>query len=138
MRGRSIDIGDGFPKHHDYAYNLDGEPIRNKLPWLNEHRVDLSRTVVMVESCFDLLSTLRVYDNVIGPLTVGISESKAARISAAVDVVTLFDNGSGGTKARQIIQKRLPDAALKHLFPSHDRAFIPPLINLNVLAQHID
>lgn len=109
LRGRRL--GGGY---YDY-----GGPLghRNKQVWLGEERVDLSRTVVFVESVFDAVSVARVYGNVAAPLTVGMSKAKVRRMESALDIVTLFDNGKGGDKARKLVDKYLPSSLRVHLLP---------------------
>lgn len=108
MRGRRLDGG-------YYMYDYYGD--RNSLPWLGEHKVDYMRPVLLVESVFDYASALRVYDNVLAPLTVGMGQDKVLRIGSALEIVTLFDNGVGGEKAREKIKRFLPDSVQKHLYP---------------------
>lgn len=113
LRGRRIDGGYydyGGPKNH-----------RNKLVWYGEERITFSRPVLLVESVFDFASAIRVYGNILAPLTVGISEPKIKRIGAALDVVTLFDNGKGGDKARDLIDKYLPSSIRVHCNPPEHR-----------------
>ncbi len=112
IRGRYIDPGDG-PSYHMYGYK--GQ--RNNLPWYGEATVDLDKTVVMVESVFDYTSTRRVYKNILAPLSVGISKGKVRRVHDALEIVTLFDNGQGGDKARDRVSKYLPKSQLIHLYP---------------------
>jgi len=113
LRGRYTQPGDG-PRYHDYGHK--GQ--RNKLPWYGESTIDLDKTVLMVESVFDYTSVRRVYKNVIAPLSVGISKSKARRLRDAPDVVTLFDCGQGGDKGRSKIAKHLPGTQFTHLLPT--------------------
>ena len=113
MRGRFISPSESQPPYHVYPFmgQTGGQA------WLGEHTVDFSKPVLMVESVFDMTSALRVYDNVISPMTVGINSARMKRVSAASEVVTLFDRGTGGDKARAIVQKHLGSALVIHRMP---------------------
>ena len=100
MQGRAID---DHPLRY-YAYRFEGHV--NKIPWLGEHWVDFERPVLIVESVFDLASCLRVYDNVIAPLSVGLSKEKIKRIDQGVMFITMFDQGTGGDTAREALKQR--------------------------------
>lgn len=113
MRGRRLLPGDG-PSYHMYKYKGQG----SSLPWYGEFWLDTERPVLMVESVFDVTSCLRVYDNVCAPLTVGMGREKVKRMSYCLDIVTLFDNGKGGDKARRLVDKHLPDSHITHKFPT--------------------
>jgi len=113
MRGRHISPLQDGPRYHDYGYRGH----RNKLPWYGESTVDLDKPILMVESVFDFTSALRVYRNILAPLTVGLSHDKCKRVRNALEIVTLFDNGAGGDKGRSLLSKRLPEAIITHLLP---------------------
>jgi len=115
LRGRYIDP-DGGPNYHVYKHN--GE--HNKLAWYGENTVDMTEPVLMIESVFDYASCLRLYDNLLAPLSVGMNKDKVVRVNTAFDIVTLFDNGQGGDKARDLVSKYLPDSIIKHLYPPKD------------------
>ena len=116
LRGR-FTHPDASPPYHVYKY-LD---VYNRLPWLGESWVDFNKPVVMVESVFDAISVSRVYKNVVAPLSVGISKEKALRMQAASYIVTLFDQGTGGDKARKIIGKHFKSALLIQQMPPEHR-----------------
>ena len=116
LRGRYTVPGDG-PRYHDYGHH--GQ--RNKLPWYGETTVDVDKTVVMVESVFDFTSVRRIYKNILAPLSVGISRNKARRVRDALEVVTIFDSGKGGDKARDKISKQLPATQFTHLLPTNGK-----------------
>lgn len=113
LRGRRISGG-----YYDYG---GPDNHRNKQVWYGEHSLDTSKPVVMVESVFDLASTARVYENIAAPLSVGIGKAKAKRMESALQLVTLFDNGVGGDKARAIIDKYLPSSNRVHCCPPKHR-----------------
>ena len=113
MQGRAID---DHPLRY-YAYRFEGHV--NKIPWLGEQWVDFERPVLLVESVFDLASCLRVYDNVIAPLSVGLSKEKIKRIDRGLMFVTMFDVGTGGDSARDTIERRCR-TPVKNLTPPQD------------------
>lgn len=113
MRGRFINPKSGAPAYHVYPF-MDQQ---NHQAWLGEDTVDYDRPVLMVESVFDVTSVMRVYDNVLSPMTVGINSARMARVQKCVEVVTLFDQGVGGDKARAIVKKYLGNAMVAHLIP---------------------
>ncbi len=112
LHGRTI------RKDEPHRYNMYGfQNQRNKLPWLGEHWVDLNRTVVLVESVFDLAKVYHIYDNVMCGLTAGLSKKKILRISDIADIVTLYDHGKGGDAAREALTKYLKKSSLVHEEP---------------------
>lgn len=113
LRGRRIAPRPGQPPYHVYAFQKQ----QSGQAWLGEQSVDYSRPVLMVESVFDMTSVLRVYDNVMAPLSVGINAARMARVARASEVVTLFDRGAGGDKARAIVSRYLPTAFVVHRIP---------------------
>jgi hypothetical protein len=112
LRGRYINPDNGA-RYHDYGYRGH----RNKLPWYGENTVDLDKPVLMVESVFDFASACRVYKNCLAPLTVGLSADKCRRVRNIQEIVTLFDNGRGGDKGRNKIDKHLAEAIRTHVLP---------------------
>lgn len=117
-RGRYLNPTTG-PKYHAYTYK---GAYRNKLVWYGEHRVKTENPVVMVESVFDYARVYRYAPNILAPLTVGFSKEKAERMSMIWDIVTLFDAGAGGDRARELVDKYWPDSLKKHLVPPYTRA----------------
>lgn len=114
LRGRYTDPKFAGPPYHVYTL-VDDSPHQS---WMGEHLIDYDRPVLMVESVFDVASVLRVYRNVVAPLSVGINKQRMKRMSKCTDVVTLFDQGAGGDKARQIVQWNLGSAFIVHVLPS--------------------
>jgi hypothetical protein len=114
VRGRFIKPKPGSPPYHVYPYMGSARASA----WLGEHSVDYDRPVLMVESVFDAASVMRVYDNILSPMTVGINYERMARVQKCVEVVTLFDQGTGGDKARAIVSKNLGTALVCHLYPT--------------------
>lgn len=118
MRGRRTAPLPGQPTYHVYPYM--GQ--QNGQAWLGEHLVDYSKPVLMPESVFDYTSCLRVYDNCVSPMSVGINAERMKRMSKCAEVVTLFDQGKGGDKARAIVKKSLGSAFVVHLVPTEKDA----------------
>lgn len=114
LRGRRIKPTGDQPPYHIYK---NEEKRYNRRVWLGEHHLDWSLPVLMVESVFDYAACLPVYGNVVAPLTVGMSGAKVRRMASAVDIVTLFDKGKGGQKARELVDKHLPSNHRVHLIP---------------------
>lgn len=114
LRGRRVHTPNGEPPYHVYKLS-DDTPHQT---WLGEQWVDFDQPVLMVESVFDLASVLRVYRNVVAPLSVGINASRMKRMSKASEVVTMFDQGKGGDNARYIVQKHMGSAFIVHVLPS--------------------
>lgn len=115
IRGRRVATPNGEPPYH--IYNMGQEEPRH-LTWLGEQWVNFDKPVLMVESVFDLASVLRVYHNVVAPLSVGINASRMKRMSKASEVVTMFDQGKGGNKAREVVQHHMGSAFILHVLPS--------------------
>lgn len=113
MRGRRIDPSPGTPSYH--VYKFYGQQAGGC--WLGEHNVNYDKPVLMVESVFDYTSVKRVYANVVAPLSVGINAARMKRVSKCTEVVTYFDQGVGGDKARQIVSKHLGSALITHIIP---------------------
>lgn len=113
LRGRRVHPQPGEPKYHVYPYmdKVNGQC------WLGEHTVNYDKPVLMVESVFDSTSCARVYKNIVCPMSVGINEARIKRMGKCSDVITLFDQGVGGDKARSIVQHHLKTALIKHLIP---------------------
>lgn len=115
LHGRHI--GDHPMPYYAYGY----ENRRNKMPWYGESWVNFDRTVVLVESVFDLAAVFPVYRNVMCPLSSGFSDNKVKRIDDGVwaDFVTFFDYGTGGDKARERIDKVMTSKYV-HVVPTKE------------------
>ena len=100
-----------------YAYGYENR--RNKMPWLGESWVDLDKTIVLVESVFDLAAVHRVYRNVMCPLSSGFNDNKVRRIDDGVQYVTFFDHGTGGNHARDRIDKVM-QSPYTHVIPTKE------------------
>ena len=113
LRGRRVAPGDGEPRYKAYKY----KGTYNPLVWYGEHRVDIEKPVLLVESVFDYASAIRVYENILAPMCSSINRQQIERVGALVDIVTLFDNGAGGDRARGTIDQRLVHVVKQHCYP---------------------
>lgn len=85
----------------------------NRLIWSGEHRIDLSKPLVMVESIFDEARVAQVYRNVCSPLSASLNQHKIQRMSEALDIVEMFDNDPAGQKAGAKLRRYLPDSVIR-------------------------
>lgn len=122
LRGRYIKPEEDQPPYHIYK-NPDKHYNRNV--WIGENHLDFDKPVLMVESVFDYAACYPLYDNVVGPLTVGVGPRKVKRMSPALEVITLFDVGTGGDKARNKIDKYLTTSSITHLTPTGAHRYKP-------------
>lgn len=125
LRGRRVAPQEGQPSYHMYKTKDGPDGRYNRLVWLGENRVDWDKPVLMVESVFDYAACFPLYENVVAPLTVGMGPRKVKRMASALDIVTLFDLGAGGNKARQLIDKYLPSNYRRHLLPFGPHRYKP-------------
>ena len=83
--------------------------------WLGEHWADFDKPVVMVEGPIDTTSVMRLYRNVVTPLFASPNFAKLKRMSDALEIITLFDKGTGGNVGRARASKAYPHSVLTHL-----------------------
>lgn len=114
MRGRRINPTGTAPRYHLYN-NQHNE--KNSRIWYGIDRVDYNYPVIIVESVFDRVATEQVFMNVIAPLSTGLSKRQVELLGGVYDVVTFFDHGMGGDKARKTIAKYLPSATIIDVIP---------------------
>lgn len=113
LHGRAIKA-DNTLRYRMYLHNGHN----NQIVWLGEDWVDFDRPIVVVEGPFDLLSVLRVYGNTVCPLFSSPSFEKLARMEAADKWITFYDNGTGGDKGRQKVDKFIGNPKrVQHLIP---------------------
>jgi DNA primase len=99
-----------------YAYDFNGS--RNPRIWLGEHHCTLDSPLVLVEGPFDYAKVYGVWPNVLSANMAKVSPYKLERIQDAIQIVTFYDAGVGGDKARQQVQDVLGDSAgVVHLVP---------------------
>ena len=94
-QGRAVDP-EREPRYFHYPYEgTDGSGC-----WLGEHLLDGDCPVVAVEGYFDLLSVARVYGNVAALGGTALTAAKARRLRNVDRVLTMFDEGEAGNRAR--------------------------------------
>jgi hypothetical protein len=72
----------------------------NSNVWLGEHWLDFDRSVVIVESVFDLAAVWPIWSNIITPRMAGFPEDALKRLDGVTHVVTLGDNDKAGDMFR--------------------------------------
>lgn len=105
MQGRLIDPID--PDSDEarvpyFLYKIAGH-ARGGTHWLGEDKIDWDKPLVLVEGSFDAASVRRLYPNVVaacGAGTVLLRKAKIERLAPAIEIVTLFDPGEAGDRAR--------------------------------------
>lgn len=106
------------PRYHMYLFK--GQ--KNQVVWLGESWVDFSKPVVFVEGPFDLAAVLPVYPNVVSPLFASPGVDKLRRMQGALEIFTLYDHGTGGSKGRQKVSSFFRKGQLvTHLMPPPHR-----------------
>jgi hypothetical protein len=98
VHGRSF-IKGANPRYYAYAY----KEFRNPTVWMGEHHTDLDEPLILVEGQFDYAKVLKHYPNVLAGLTTQMQKGKLKRILNASEIITIFDNGTGGDKGRELI-----------------------------------
>ena len=119
-----------------YTYNKSSTNI----VWVNENNIDPNKPVILTESVFDMTSIWRVYKNVICSLSCGIGLPKLNRLKGIHKLLTLYDYGKGGDRAREKISKVLNKAGVLHLSPTEkqdDAGEMTKLELVRILNQHI-
>lgn len=113
FHGRAV-LEDADLKYRMYSFQGHTNPV----VWLGENWVNLDEPVLVVESLFDLARVLEVAPNAICPLTAMFSQAKAARLSNAASIVSMFDNDDAGKMATARLQKGAVDFGPKKDFCS--------------------
>lgn len=113
LHGRAVDK-DAKLRYRMYTHKLRNNPKF----WLGEAWVDPNRPIVVVEGPFDLISVMRVYDNVVSPLFVNPSLEKLRRMTDCLEWITLYDRGKGGDVGRKKVEQAMSkDHVVTHLLP---------------------
>lgn len=115
MNGRSVHKK---PKLPYLQYNY--EKHYNLHLWYREDKMDLDKPLLVTESVFDVASIMRVYQNVVAGFTCSFSKEKALRLGDANEIVTLFDAGQGGDRARKRMKDVLGSRIVAQLIPPSD------------------
>jgi DNA primase len=92
LHGRATRV-DAAPKYRVYRW----QERHNLTVWMGEHWLDFDRSVVVVESVFDLARVYPVYPNVITPRTANFPHEALRRLDGLKHVVTLSDNDKAGS-----------------------------------------
>jgi len=111
LHGRAI--YDSDLKYLMYSY----QDRTNPHVWLGEDRCNPELPVLMPESVFDLAAAHPFYTNALSPLSASISGERLHRVRHLADVVTLFDSGEAGNRARETVSKALTNTRVRHLVP---------------------
>lgn len=105
----------GTIRYHSYA---SGMGDRNKSAWLGEWYVRDDIPVVVVEGMFDVAAIWPVYPNVITPLVSGMNPAKIARMRYRLgQVITFFDHGKAGDKARTTMASAFGSGVIANIIP---------------------
>lgn len=116
LHGR--DVTDTHPvKWLAYKY----EEHWNKLVWYGENTIDPDLPVLMVEAIFDMISCQRLYKNTMCSLLAGLSKDKVQRVSGIQEVITFYDYGQGGDRAREALDKYMDPRPQVHLKPTKEQ-----------------
>lgn len=116
MQGRDV-TGQSSLRYLSYGYY--GK--YNRGVWLNENRVNWNKLVIVTEGPFDLAKISMVYSNVLGSMTSAISEGQLKTLEQAVSVLSMYDVGTGGDKARKTLGKTVGKTVnLQHYVPEED------------------
>lgn len=102
-------------------------PFKTQAPrgftWFNEHALDLSKPVVVVEGVFDAFKVWPVYRNVTAALSISFRTPGLGWHHQVSRWITMFDTGKGGALARVRLQDRImaPGSRVWHLEPPPGR-----------------
>lgn len=110
LHGRDV-TGDQDLRY--YAYSCDEE--RNNHIWTGENHVDLDKMLVLTEGPFDYAKVFMCYQNVLCCRTASYGYDMANRIKMCSKIVTFFDEGTGGDKARERTEKLYGSRVVAHL-----------------------
>lgn len=128
---------DGVLRYYQYGYHGH----RNLHVWMGEHLLNLDFTVVPLEGPFDYAKVFMVYPNVAASFTTGLNRTKIKRLADADSLVTYYDHGNGGDKAREAIEKTLSKHPIVHLIPTEeegDPANTPVEVIREALKDHVE
>ena len=112
MQGRDV-TGQSDLRYLSYRY---GGKLNQHI-WMGENHVKLDEPVVLTEGPVDYAKIRIVTDNVLASMTSALGHSKLSRIADAYMLITAYDYGTGGDKARKTLHKRFPDKLIVDLIP---------------------
>lgn len=120
MIGRTLIVDPQGPRYFYYPYK--GNAPRG-FTWANEHRLDLSKPVVVVEGIFDAMKVWPAYQNVVAALSVSFRRPAMGWHRDVSRWVTMFDQGKGGMLARARLQTHVAKTGdrIWHLDPPPGR-----------------
>jgi len=116
--GRTLIKNPMGPRYYYY-------PFKKQAPrgftWFNEHTLDLSKPVLVVEGYFDALKIWPVYSNVTAALSVSFRSPEWTRTVGRW--VSMFDIGKGGNLGRTRLQEKVAQKGshVYHLMPPDGR-----------------
>ncbi|MBL4702293.1 MAG: hypothetical protein JKX85_13645, partial [Phycisphaeraceae bacterium] len=118
--GRTLIKDPNGPRYFYYPFN--GHAPRG-FTWFNEHNLDLSKPVVVVEGIFDAMKVYPIYKNVTAALSVSFRNPGLAWHKQVTRWVTMFDTGKGGSLGRTRMENNIvePGAKCWHLSPPPGR-----------------
>lgn len=116
--GRTLIPNPDGPRYFYYPYK--GNAPRG-FTWFNEHNLDLSKPVLVVEGIFDLLKAWQVYPNTTAALSIAFRTPGLGWQSGVSRWVTMFDVGQGGQRARERMRSMVPGARIWDLPPPPGR-----------------
>jgi hypothetical protein len=132
MQGRDV-TGQSNIRYLTYTY----QKLKNGHVWLNENNVDKEDPVVLVEGPVDAMKVSAVYSNVLAGMTSQITEPKFNRIKDVPAIVTFFDLGDAGEKARNRVKYLAKDTPVVHIYPIKGRDD-PGAMTLEEIAKALE
>jgi DNA primase len=116
MQGRDV-TGHSKIRYLTYTYKKQ----KNGHVWLNEQNVEKTKAIVLVEGPVDAMKVASIYPNVLAAMTSQITEPKFDRVKDAPALITFFDEGDAGEKARQRVKWLAKDTSVMHVTPPPGR-----------------
>lgn len=118
--GRTLIPNPEGPRYFYYPYK--GNAPRG-FTWYNEHALDLSKPVLVVEGIFDALAAWPVYKNVTASLSIAFRTPGLGWHTDVARYVSMFDVGQGGKSARGRLNNMVANTAshVWHLPPPPGR-----------------
>lgn len=114
------------PRYFYYPYpNVASGTAPRGFTWFNEHSLDLSKPVLVVEGVMDALKAWPVYKNVTAALSVSFRTPGMGWHTSVQRWVSMFDLGKGGTLARERLEDLIAKktgAQVWHLDPPPGRS----------------
>lgn len=120
--GRTLIPNPEGPRYFYYPYpTITGNAPRG-FTWYNEHALDLSKPVVVVEGIFDAMKVWSAYQNVTASLSISFRTPGMGWHTGVNRWASMFDVGEGGKRGRERLQGMVPHGSrLWHLPPPPGR-----------------